>query len=343
MDCTPAANWIRLSTNSAPIPVDVTRGSVDFDAAALRLAIQDLSWERPLESPLLDSYRAFYGLTFSHIPHRHTLFCLPSSAERLAVQHFVPARVNGYVLLCHGYYDHVGLFGHCLDYFLRRGIAVITYDQIGHGLSSGEPVTIDSFDTYVAATAVVYQHAQSMYQVEQPWHWFGQSMGGAITMEFLQQHPTAAEQVGTIILLAPLVRPYAWWFNRWVFAIAKHTITERPRTLTQNAENPEFHALQRIDPLQARVLPVDWVQAMVHWYERFVTYPTSQLAPLLLQGDSDRTVDWKYNLALYEKRYPNSRHLVIPGGRHHLANESADIRKQMWSFIDAQAGFSAEL
>ena len=332
-----------MSTNNTPIPADVARGSIDFDAAALRSVIQGSAWNTPLESPLLDDYRAFYGLTFPQVAHEHSMFCLPLFTERLVVQHFVPPHPQGFVLLCHGYYDHVGLFGHCLDYFLRRGIAVITYDQIGHGLSSGEPVTIDSFDTYVAATAIVFDQAQSAYQVEQPWHWFGQSMGGAITMEFMQQHPAIAEQSGTIILLAPLARPYAWWFNRWVFAIAKHTITERPRTLTQNAENPEFHALQRIDPLQARILPVDWVQAMVHWYERFVAYPTSQLAPLLLQGDSDRTIDWKFNIALYEKRYPNSRHLLIPGGRHHLANESADIRKQMWAFIDAQAGFRPQL
>ena len=89
-----------------------------------------------------------------------------------------------------------------------------------------------------------------------------------------------------------------------------------------------------MDPLQARILPVAWVQAMVDWFKRFERYPTSQLAPRLIQGDCDRTVDWKYNIEIYERRYPRATHLILPGGRHHLANESLEIRKQMWDFLD---------
>jgi alpha-beta hydrolase superfamily lysophospholipase len=106
--------------------------------------------------------------------------------------------------------------------------------------------------------------------------------------------------------------------------------------LTDNAENPEFHALQAIDPLQARVLPVAWVQAMVDWFKRFEHYPVSSIGPIILQGDQDRTVDARHNLGVFARRYPQGRQLIIAGGRHHLANESADIRNQMWRYLDTQ-------
>ncbi len=339
MAATAAVSLIRLSVNDGNEHHIAARGGVVFDADALRAALARAPDYAPQAGEEVQTYRAFYGLNFPHLTHSHTLLCLPTEQARLVVQYFVPDVVRGQVMLCHGYYDHVGLFGFAIEYFLKRGIAVVTYDQIGHGLSTGAPVTIDSFDRYVAATRAVFLHvsdsANMPFKLQKTWHWFGQSMGGAVVMEYLQQFPPDTQApTGEIVLLAPLVRPYAWWFNRWVFAIAKRTISERPRTLTNNAENPEFHALQQIDPLQAHILPVAWVQAMVDWSKRFVSYPVSELAPKLLQGDQDRTVDWRYNIALYERRYPHSMHFIIPGGRHHLANESAVIRMQMRDFLD---------
>jgi len=322
-------------------PVDAgdslaSRGVHTFDVAALKAALAQAEFTQPVAADRVAEYRRFYGLEFTEIPHSHAMFCLDAAGEHLAVQYYLPSQTRGHVFLCHGYYDHVGLFGYIIAYLMQRGLAVVTYDQIGHGLSSGAPATIENFDRYVQATRAVWLHAQAQLKPPRPWHWFGQSMGGAIVMEYLQQHPPVADEqeIGEIVLLAPLVRPYAWGLNRWVFAIAKHTIKQRGRTLTNNAENPEFHALQEIDPLQARTLPIAWVQAMVDWSARFVAYPVSDLAPKLLQGDSDRTVDWKFGLTLYARRYPDHRHLIVPGGRHHLANESAHKRAQMWTFLD---------
>ena len=323
-----------MSTNDGPDqPLDKRGGNV-FDVTALRTSLAELAYGDAIDSQLVADYRAFYSLTFPHIAHSHRMFCLRGAQERLAVQYFLPQQIRGHVFLCHGYYDHVGLFAYTVEYLLRQGLAVVTYDQIGHGLSSGAPATIESFDRYVEATRVVMSTARKQLNSAGPWHWVAQSMGGSIVMEYLQQNPPATGSLGEIVLFAPLVRPYAWWINRWVFRAARLLVTERPRTLTDNAENEEFHDLQKIDPLQARVLPVAWVQAMVDWNKRFEQYPVSDLAPILMQGDADRTVDWQYNLKIYARRYPHSRNCIVPGGRHHLANESLQKRDQMWAYLD---------
>ena len=311
------------------------RGSHAFSAVTLRDALAALEPGVCLDAGQLSDYRAYYSLQFPDSIHSHSMYWIEVDGERVVVQHFLPKTVNSHVLLCHGYYDHGGLYGHVIGYLLSRGIAVVAYDQIGHGLSSGALATIDDFDRYVAATDAVYHTARSQLAPtdSRPWHWFGQSMGGSVVLEYLQQRPPP-EGIGEIVLLAPLVRPYAWWINRWVFAIAKLTIDERPRVLADNAQNAEFHALQKIDPLQARVLPVGWVQAMVTWYKRFECYPPSALAPIVVQGDDDKTVDRRYNLKALKGRYPKASFLLVADGRHHLANESADIRQLIWSHLD---------
>ena len=337
MPDTRRVSWIRLSTSThPPIHTAVVRGSAEFDVDALQAELAALADQGVAEPAVTLEYLQFYGLLFPHINHQHQMRVIEAHEQRLVIQVFEPAVTCGHVMLCHGYYDHVGLFASVIEYLMLKQLTVITFDQIGHGLSSGERVVIDTFDHYVAAQQAVTRYALANLSPTpaQPLHWVGQSMGGAIVMEYLEHNPDIS--LGNIILLAPLVRPYAWGWNRWVFALAKLTITSRPRVLTENAENPEFLELQAIDPLQARILPVAWVQAMVNWFKRFEDYPESTLAPVIVQGDQDRTVDAHYNLKVFSKRYPHSHQWIITGGRHHLANESEYLRGQMWRYLDAQ-------
>jgi alpha-beta hydrolase superfamily lysophospholipase len=139
-----------------------------------------------------------------------------------------------------------------------------------------------------------------------------------------------------VVLLAPLVRPYAWGVNRVVYEIARRVITERPRTFVANAENPEFlEFLRSRDPLQARTLPVQWVTAMVQWRRRFERYRPSNLRPLVVQGHADQTVDWQYNLKVIGRLF-EPRVFYIPEARHHLVNESPAIRARIFQAIDGE-------
>lgn len=317
--------------------------ATDFDAVALMEHLATLSHGQLVAQDQLVAYRGYYDLTFTEgvpAPIRHKMYCLDldddSCHERIVVQHFLPTQPNSYAMFLHGYFDHVGLFSIVIRALLKRNIAVVCYDQIGHGLSTGARAVIDDFDHYVAATDLVFEHTKTTLPEAacQRWHWVGQSMGGAIIMEYLQRQKNAQSLVGEIVLFAPLVRPYAWWINRWIFRAAQPFVETRPRVITNNADNPEFIARQRIDPLAPQTLSMVWITAMVSWYRRFVRYPTSQLAPRVIQGDADRTVDWRFGLKTYKRRYPNHIAHVVPGGRHHLANESSQVQTSMWSFLD---------
>ena len=284
-----------------------------------------------VEPLLSQAYRDFYQLESDSL-QRHEMIPIQVGAEKVMVQFFYANNARHQALLCHGYYDHVGIYGHVIEYCLSRGISVVTCDQPGHGLSSGARADIDSFDRYIEVIRAVRAFACER-GFQDHWHILGQSMGGSIAMEYAHR---SAAGLDAIVLLAPLVRPYGWWLSRWYFSLVKHFIEARPRTFTNNADNPAFLSFVRQDPLQPQTLPVTWVQAMVAWFTRFETYPTSGLSPMIVQGKKDKTVAWRYNFRFLKDRYPGAKWLELPNAGHHLVNENPEIRQAMWRFLDQE-------
>lgn len=306
------------------------RGRGSFDPAALQAQLAPFEQQRPVGGPALLSYFDFYQLDLAaSLPGlQHQIGWVASGEYRIAAQAFVHPSPRGVALMLHGYYDHVGLFGHLLELLLGERLSVLTFDFPGHGLSTGARATIPSFDDYVAAVIDVRRAAHPLLPA--PNYYFAQSMGGAITMEYLLRF--GSEVCDGTFLFAPLVRPYAWRINRWVYEVARRTIKQRKRIITENAENPEFLTLMHRDPLAPDVLPVQWVTAMVNWMRSFEARSTLPLELKIVQGEADRTVDWRYNLNLLESR-ADTEVLRIPDARHHLVNESLPIRQQMFRWI----------
>lgn len=54
----------------------------------------------------------------------------------------------------------------------------------------------------------------------------------------------------------------------------------------------------------------------------------------MIQGQADKTVDWKHNLDVLNAKFNQPQVLLIPEARHHLANESAQIRDHYFAFLD---------
>lgn len=255
------------------------------------------------------------------------------AGQRLAVQRFEPdGPVEGSAIVVHGYYDHVGLYGHLIRYLLGRGLRVLAYDQQGHGLSTGRRVTIDSFDRYTDDLgAVVREHADTLAM---PRWVVGQSMGASVILELLDTWEAGqADAFEHVVLFAPLVRPASWPLSRITYAVGRHVVEEVPRKFATNTENPEFAALVPVDPLQARTLPVEWVTAMLAWKSRFEKREPSGRPVFVLQGGRDATVDGRYNVKVLKRRYDVTL-LAMREARHHLVNEAASIRGRMWRFLD---------
>lgn len=308
-----------------------TRGQGSFDPEALSRALTPLPEAHSSTAPpALTAYTGFYNLDFSAtVPGvEHTMGWIESGHHQVVVQRFEHPAARGTAIVCHGYYDHVGLYGHLIGFLLEQSLTVVTFDQPGHGLSSGERASIGSFDEYVAALSEVIVHYQA--SLPGPWYIVGQSMGGAIAMEYLARSPDHGFK--EVVLLAPLIRPANWQWARWAYYLARYTIKARPRNITANAENAEFLELQRRDPLAPMVLPVQWVTAMAQWFRTFEARAELPFEPLVVQGHADETVDWQHNMGVLNA-LTRPTYLEIPEARHHLVNESAEIRQQIFDWL----------
>lgn len=310
-----------------------------FDADALRDNLRPLVPGGPVEpTPGADAYLRHYGIHFKEsLPGTsHQFGYVESDTHRIAVHVWTPAQPRGCAVVLHGYYDHVGLYGHLFRHLLERGLRVVTFDLPGHGLSSGEQATIDTFDHYVDAFESVMRTLE--HYLPQPWYLLGQSTGGAVAMEWLLSREVTRETnpFSKVVLLAPLVRPHRWPLARIAYVLGRPFLRQRPRVFRSNADNADFiRFLRDDDPLQARILPVRWVTSMVTWRRRFEAYPPTDIAPLVIQGQRDTTVDWRYNIKVIGRLF-RPRVFYIEQARHHLVNESPEIRTQIFKAIDGE-------
>ncbi len=275
-------------------------------------------------------YLRYYDLNVElHFPACTQSFgTIDSGEHRIAVQSWQIPQAKGTLYLLHGYFDHVGLYGHMLRYGLSRSCNVVAFDLPGHGLSSGPRAEITDFVEYRQALTDVLAATAFL---DAPRHVVAQSTGGAVIMDFLQVHEPIFEGV---VLLAPLVWPQGWRRICLAHSIVRYFIDSVPRTFAENSQDPEFLAFLREDPLQPRRIPVCWITALRRWLRVFLQRPPCAAKVFVLQGDADGTVDWRRNLVHIAKAFPNSRIETLAGARHHLVNEHQPLRDKIVAEMD---------
>lgn len=304
-----------------------------FDLDGLRQALVPLHRDLPAD---LDhqAYRRHYRLADSLARPEVTvaLGALTAGGYQLAVQGWWPRKPRGSLLLLHGYYDHMGLYGHVVDWALSRQWAVLACDLPGHGLSSGARASINDFAEYQTALTALVAEARRL-DLPRPWHLLGQSTGGAILLDYLLRGEPAPE-LGETILLAPLVRPHAWRQGLWTYRLVKPFARALPRRFSVNSGDPAFLDFLQQDSLQPRELPAQWVGALARWIPQLERAPASNRSLLVIQGEQDFTVDWRHNLGVLEAKFARPEVLRLPEARHHLVNETEALRQRYFRWLD---------
>ncbi|RRJ82742.1 alpha/beta hydrolase [Aestuariirhabdus litorea] len=282
-------------------------------------------------SPLEQACLQFYGILFTDERVQQSVGYLDHQGQRIALYRFRPQRVSASCFLLHGYYDHVGLYGHLIRFLLENGVEVVAFDLPGHGLSDGERASIDEFGHYRSVLKTLISSAERA-ALPKPWLGMGQSTGGAILADWaLGEGRDCFDQ---LLLLAPLLRPHRWPLARVAHYLLRPFVKAIPRSYSDNSSDHAFlQFVRHQDPLQPRTLPVAWVGALARWIPHMLAASPSPLAVLVVQGDEDHTVDWRFNLSAYQRLFPAARVLTLAGAGHHLANESIPLRKRYLQWL----------
>jgi len=307
--------------------------SATFDPDHLRASLRPLVAAQPL-SMEAQAYQRFYGLDCAQRaePVRRALGRFQSAGYELVSQVWWPERPVATLFLFHGFYDHMGLYRHVVEWALDQHFAVIACDLPGHGLSSGDRASIHDFAEYQAVLQGLFTEAKSL-DLPQPWHLCGQSTGGAIVIDHLLNQGQDSPAQGQVVLLSPLVRPRAWGWSKLSYYALKPFVKGIARRFSENSNDPGFLPFLQADPLQPLRLPTAWVGALAKWIKRIEVAPRSARRPLIVQGQADMTVDWEHNLAVLHGKFDQPQVLMLPEARHHLANETPALRQQYFAFL----------
>lgn len=150
-----------------------------------------------------------------------------------------------------------------------------------------------------------------------------QSTGGAALIDFARH---ASWPFVAAVLLAPLVRPMGWLRVSVGHRLLGSRLHSVPRKFAANSSDKAFLAFLLRDPLQSKRISMRWVAALRNWL-RDLPHDDLGVGPaLVIQGDADATVDWRYNLPVIQTLFPGSETVMLPGAGHQLANESVAIR-----------------
>jgi alpha-beta hydrolase superfamily lysophospholipase len=321
--------------------------AISFDPERLHQQIRPFSVAEPfIPGDAEQTYFHFYGLDFERrMPGVSHFFGHFSSGKYDIVAHYfsldpvgndkentaAEKKAKGTCFLFHGYFDHSGLYANLIEYCLRRNLNVVIYDLAGHGLSTGERVSIPSFSEYL----VVMRDALKLFAdiAPQPWHAIGQSTGCAMLMDYMLQE--LAPGFDKVVLLAPLLRAAEWRWIRVAYWVGQKFLERVPRKFgTNSSYKPFTHFIEHDDPLQTKYISVRWVDALLRWESRFEYFPALDKPILIIQGQRDTTVDWRYNIPAIRRKFPRAKYLPLQDAYHHLANETPEIRQKIEAAMD---------
>lgn len=296
--------------------------------AELRAGLPTLA-EQAAPSAALRDFCRIYGLDFSSEQPavRYTAGTVSSGPFKLLVHRWLQADARANLLLVHGYFDHSGLFSHLVRFGLEQLCNVVVFDLPGHGLSSGEVAVIDDFADYGRAIADVV--AGDDLPVLPRWV-IGQSTGCAGLIESARSGSWCFQRA---VLLAPLLRPVAWARVRVARRLVQPFTDRVTRRFAENSSDRAFLEFLQRDPLQPRYISLRWIAALDRWLQGLAFTDLGVGPVLVVQGDRDGTVDWRWNIPRISRLFPGSEIVHVQGGGHHLANESPALRERYYAAL----------
>ncbi|CAD0224325.1 alpha/beta fold hydrolase [Chryseobacterium sp. JV274] len=127
--------------------------------------------------------------------HSTYLSSITDSKSQLFHTLFSPQTAKATLLIVHGMQEHGGRYAEIAEYFAAQGIAVLTYDHLGHGKSVKEKKDIGFFqlekpdERLVADAEMMADYLAEQYP-DVPHFILGHSMGSFITRCLLQKAST---------------------------------------------------------------------------------------------------------------------------------------------------------
>lgn len=315
-----------------------------YDKPAIQAEVRYLSEEQQQYPQAVQMYFDHYGLDWLDVEHRFGWF--QSRGLKLAGHVWTPAQESGngwqppsaarwmgdtaqeqndMVIVLHGYLNHTGQMKHLIRALVDNGFTVGSFDLPGHGLSEGKAAAVGAFGDYTTALVDFVQATQRV--CPDNLHFIGFSNGATVGIDALLS--ARSELFDKVVLAGPLVQWAGYQPSKAMYLLLCPLTDQIPRMFQNNSSDQNFLSFNRSDDyLHCQNVSLDWVRALYDWNDRFDKLPASGKEVLIIQGNRDMTVDWRYNLKVLQKKFPAAKVEMIRGPRHELFNENTKLREE---------------
>lgn len=241
---------------------------------------------------------------------------------------------EGIVVLVHGFGEHSGRYAENVVKALNNiGLAVIVYDNIGHGKSGGKRGHCPSYEALLAILHQVIAKGKSVSS-DTPFFLYGHSMGGNLVLNYaLRYNTTLSGMVATSPYLRLAFRP-----PKWKMVLGKLMLKILPSlTLPSGLDSNGISRIhEEVRKYESDALVHDKVSPMYSFpimkAGEWAIEHANQLQTdvLLLHGTGDRIIDYKGTQEFHQ----NSKRTTLKlfeGAYHELHHDLC--REEMLSTV----------
>jgi acylglycerol lipase len=143
-----------------------------------------------------------------YVTMNHFDWTWKQQGETIYAQGWNPPHPKGVICIIHGFTEHSSRYSDAAGRLGQAGYAVLTYDQFGHGKTTGKRGHAD-YDAFLDSVKIILQEAETRFPGVKKFLW-GHSMGGGIVLNYvLKHHPALAGVIATGPLLKLSFEPPA--------------------------------------------------------------------------------------------------------------------------------------
>jgi alpha-beta hydrolase superfamily lysophospholipase len=232
--------------------------------------------------------------------------------------------VKAALVALHGFNDYSNFFAAPGNYLSRHGIACYAYDQRGFGGAPGRGLW-SGVGAYTNDLTCFVREVRKRHPGV-PLYVLGESMGGAVTIATMTG--SRPPDVDGVILVAPAVwgRQTMPWYQRWLLAVASHTVpwlelTGKGMHITPSDNKEMLRSLGR-DPLIIKGTRVDTLYGLADLMDEALSQAGKLHLPTLVQyGANDQVIPERPLLLMLEKMPGETRKAFYQNGYHMLLRD----------------------
>ncbi len=243
---------------------------------------------------------------------------------RILGWHTTPNNAKGVLVLVHGFGEHSGrYFDSVVPELLDIGLAVVLYDNIGHGKSSGKRGHCSSYESLLDILDHVIQKAKNL-NPHLPLILYGHSMGGNLVLNYSLRRDTS---IFAMIATSPYLR-LAFTPPKWKMIVGRALLRLWPSITMPSGLDPQ--GISRIpeeiekyknDPLiHDKVSPMFSFPVIRAGEWAISNGSKLKVNTLLLHGTGDPIIDFCGTQELHQNSKKTELEL-FDGGYHELHHD----------------------